>query len=813
MEIIENIIHYINTNDLQSAHKLIQQHEGQMADNVNFNIAKAKYYFKTNKLDVAFTILEHAQKNGKNAAPYIFPYLEMLQSISDPAERQKYFNRLSAFATGAGISLAIGENEAEQNRFNRVEPVLLNFLDRENPSSILIISFRVNQFGKLIKSLFQYNHKTVQLGALDLGQNSSDPDPEVFSNSYNSDCLLNPERLNRYDCILITDLLENLEPGHATTLLNNILSAANKSVFCVLPVLYQNSNGDTLRPYHPAAFSHFDFSYSAPSAANDPLQYYVFYPPRGERPESISEPKIPVCLAGKKLKIAYILPHKNLTGGVKCLLEQMRQLQRRGHSVYAVYRNNPNEEENTTALPDWCNLNSKDISGQVILQANQPYQSALKDFDVIMVGFVNQLAEFSKPFSVPVVYWEQGYEGLYGDFGSLLESQSNTLKSLCSLYSAPVQYLAVSEQVSQILKSKYGIQADVLHNGIDLEFYRPDPSKQFRNKILLVGNPYLPFKGFAFAINLLNQVWKMGYRFEVDWACQIQPAVQNNLFPIHYFIMQPQAVLAKLYRKADIFLFTSLYESFPMPPFEAMASGLPVVAADCGGIHTYARAGENILLFDQGDIKSAAAAIIYLLKNDDARKQLSQNGRKTAEAFSFEKKASELETVFYTAIQKHKLCSVINLTFPEGNVQDSSFGKPEIQKMRNLLNFRDSGNTKAILQEALLYCRNLLYFKDSEYTCSFAKALRCLEEKADCRFEKPAQKIPKVIHYVWVGGKEKPGLAIKCINSWKKYLPDYKIVEWNETNFDFSTNKYARQAYQAKKVGFRIRLYSSLCLI
>ena len=40
--------------------------------------------------------------------------------------------------------------------------------------------------------------------------------------------------------------------------------------------------------------------------------------------------------------------------------------------------------------------------------------------------------------------------------------------------------------------------------------------------------------------------------------------------------------------------------------------------------------------------------------------------------------------------------------------------------------------------------------------------------------------IPKTIHYCWFGGKPLPELTLKCIESWKKHLPEYKIIEWNE---------------------------------
>ena len=63
--------------------------------------------------------------------------------------------------------------------------------------------------------------------------------------------------------------------------------------------------------------------------------------------------------------------------------------------------------------------------------------------------------------------------------------------------------------------------------------------------------------------------------------------------------------------------------------------------------------------------------------------------------------------------------------------------------------------------------------------------------------------IPKIIHYCWFGGNPKPKLAEKCIKSWKKYCPDYEIVEWNEDNFDLSaTPNYVRQAMAAGRWAF-----------
>lgn len=64
------------------------------------------------------------------------------------------------------------------------------------------------------------------------------------------------------------------------------------------------------------------------------------------------------------------------------------------------------------------------------------------------------------------------------------------------------------------------------------------------------------------------------------------------------------------------------------------------------------------------------------------------------------------------------------------------------------------------------------------------------------------EKIPKVIHYCWFGGNPLPDLAKQCIESWKKYCPDYEIKEWNENNFPLNYCAYVREAYEAGKWAF-----------
>ncbi|MDE7431924.1 MAG: hypothetical protein K2N34_08430 [Lachnospiraceae bacterium] len=62
--------------------------------------------------------------------------------------------------------------------------------------------------------------------------------------------------------------------------------------------------------------------------------------------------------------------------------------------------------------------------------------------------------------------------------------------------------------------------------------------------------------------------------------------------------------------------------------------------------------------------------------------------------------------------------------------------------------------------------------------------------------------IPKKIHYMWLGGGEIPQKLRRCIESWRKYCPDYEIIRWDESNYDINKCTYMKQAYQYKRYGF-----------
>lgn len=76
------------------------------------------------------------------------------------------------------------------------------------------------------------------------------------------------------------------------------------------------------------------------------------------------------------------------------------------------------------------------------------------------------------------------------------------------------------------------------------------------------------------------------------------------------------------------------------------------------------------------------------------------------------------------------------------------------------------------------------------------------DEDGNVFFLEKKHQIEKKIHYCWFGKTQIPKRLQDCIDSWKKVCPEYRIVRWDESNYDITKNQYMKQAYENKKWGF-----------
>ncbi len=344
--------------------------------------------------------------------------------------------------------------------------------------------------------------------------------------------------------------------------------------------------------------------------------------------------------AHRRLRVAYVIPHHHITGGVKILLEHIRRLGDRGHCVRAVLRGGA-----PRAIPSWSDVRPDE---ERVIAPGAPLGPAVAGADVVVVGWFQGLREWAAA-GPPVLYFEQGHEVLFGDRqqgeqGERLEAQFEEALRL------PVAIAAVSPHVAELLASRFGRAVGVVVNGVDLEAFRPS-SHPHGHRVLLVGNPRLPFKDFATALDAIQRAHRAVQDLSLTWVSQVPVRLSASLFPFRNVVSPPQAELPALYREHDAFLFTSRYESFPLPPIEAMASGVPVITTRCGGVTTYARPGWNCAMAAPGDAGALGEALAAVLRDEVTSRLLSQRGRATAERFNWDTALDALEDALLRTAQ------------------------------------------------------------------------------------------------------------------------------------------------------------------
>jgi glycosyltransferase involved in cell wall biosynthesis len=541
-------------------------------------------------------------------------------------------------------------------------PSIVSRVRRENPKTILDIGIGFGKYGMLLResldiSLGRYERDSwaVRIDGVEAFPEYRNPIHDyAYDNVYYGAVPGVLNGLPSYDVVLLVDVLEHFTKEEGLDVIRELKSHSRKCLVISTPLhpseqeAYLGNEYECHRSrWGPMDFAEHDFSYQVLPLGDNGAQIITIWPDHVPEHSYSQDDFVKAAAAVRNkserrhLTISYVIPHTNLTGGLKMLLEQMKQLKSRGHRIVAVRKAPPEGP----VLPDWYDVK---VDKEVLVPAKDDITPYVQDSDVVMAGWMGQLPDLVRA-RPPVVYWEQGNEWLFGELTGRYDEMTYR-QYLKHCYSQPCCLAAASATIADILNTRYGRKAMIVPNGVDLELFRPGKHRD-PDTILLVGNPMLRFKGFQVALRALWRVWKAGFRFRVKWVCQNRPQIGGTEYPLEFIVKPSQDILAEIYRTSGLFLFTSWYEGFAMPPLEAMASGTPVVATDCGGIRAYARAGENALLGDPGDADSLAKGIAFLLSNPGACEALSAAGLSTAQDFTIGRAVDALEDCLFSATE------------------------------------------------------------------------------------------------------------------------------------------------------------------
>jgi glycosyltransferase involved in cell wall biosynthesis len=210
------------------------------------------------------------------------------------------------------------------------------------------------------------------------------------------------------------------------------------------------------------------------------------------------------------------------------------------------------------------------------------------------------------------------------------------------------------------------VQSDLLRHGlrrvglwrgaVDAGRFRPDRRSAAARQRLSGGEPERPLLLYVGRLAAEKQVELL--RGLVETAPEVRlalvgdgphrPALERHFAGTPTLFTGPLygAELAAAYASADLFVFPSATETFGLVLLEAMASGLPVVAAAAGGVTDFVRPGEVGYLFAPGDGPGMARAVRTLLDDPDLRRRLAANARREAERWSWARSTMELRATY-----------------------------------------------------------------------------------------------------------------------------------------------------------------------
>ena len=360
------------------------------------------------------------------------------------------------------------------------------------------------------------------------------------------------------------------------------------------------------------------------------------------------------------MKINYTMYGTGLTGGVRVLLEIANGLVERGHDVTlttlgskedhawfplkaeVIYQNIPQFVKafrygSAKYLKgDWFNSSPT-------LELRKLANATPGDVDINVATYCfTAYSVFSSGSGIPF-YHMQHYEPLFFDDVFMSKLAETT-------YYLPINKIANSIWLKNLMRDKFRIDLPVVNPAIDHELFFPrDFERDTENLRVVAFGKQTRWKGFPELLEAMKIVMGKVKNIEFIVYGGNRPNYPSSV-PYTFLQSPSDEQLATLYSSADVVVTSSWYESFPLPPIEAMACGAPVVTTQYG-TEDYAFAEQNALVVPPKDPSSLANAIERLLIDEHLREQFKREGPKIAKTFTWDKTIDQVETVFKDSLK------------------------------------------------------------------------------------------------------------------------------------------------------------------
>ena len=360
------------------------------------------------------------------------------------------------------------------------------------------------------------------------------------------------------------------------------------------------------------------------------------------------------------MRISFILSSLWLSGGVRVVVEYANRLTMRGHQVTLIAPGGTLDPDMLAEVSPCVHVRQSPIARGPHMSVGQKLRltwsmaRAVPSSDVILsthtpttaAGFLaTRLWRRGRP-----VWFYQDYREMF--IGRPYEGW--LLRHALRWHEGA---LAVSDYARQELNSYCPGDVVVVGEGLSHpELFHPPapnarPNADGQRRILYLGD-MRPRKGLFDFLQAASLVYKCLKDIRL-WIVSKEDCHIESDVSFEYIYRPARAELARLYGTCDLFVSASWWESFGLPPLEAMACGAPVVLTDSRGVREYARPGENCLLVPIRDPQALAEAMLRVLTDRSLAARLRRNGPPTAARFTWESAVDRFEHAL------HSLCTNI----------------------------------------------------------------------------------------------------------------------------------------------------------
>lgn len=342
------------------------------------------------------------------------------------------------------------------------------------------------------------------------------------------------------------------------------------------------------------------------------------------------------------MKVNFLLPNygERPVGGFKIAYLYANYLAKVGHEVTIVYAHSTSDDSLEKYIidyigvlvhrPDWFQFRK----GIRRIYCYRFTPRVIPDADVTMATswrtavFLNTLSEKKgKKF-----YLIQDYE-VWGV----------PKKEVEETWRYPMVKIVVSKWLKTVGENIGSNQLYYIPNSINFKKYRLIRKLSDRQPIVSMLYSRALRKRSNDGIAALKQVRKVIPNLQVR-LFGVEPRTPGIPNWMQYYENADQAVIVdEVYNQASVFLCTSYWEGFGLPPMEAMACGCALVSTKCGGVEEFAIDGETALLCDVGDVDAMAEKIVYLLKDQSERRRIALNGCRKVHTYHWKDSFVKLE--------------------------------------------------------------------------------------------------------------------------------------------------------------------------